>query len=200
MDEIIERLIGVLSRLPGLGRRSAERIAMRLVRDRSHGLARDLVAALQDLDACIRLCSVCGNVTPLERDPCRICTDPRRDAHLLCVVGQPADIVQLERSGSFRGRYHALLGKVSPMHGEGPKQVRVEGLLDRVRRDGVREVILALDTDVESDATAHFLREHLAALGVRVSRLAYGLPAGSGIAYSDPLTLSRALEGRRPVD
>ncbi len=197
MNEPLDRLTDVFRRLPGLGRRSAERIALRLLRDRSHRLLRELVAALQAVDAEVTLCARCGCVTARAEDPCRLCTDPRRDDGLLCVVAQPGDIAILEASGAFRGRYHALMGRISPMDAEGPRSLRVEALLRRVDEGGLREVILALDTDVESDATARYLQELLAGRPPTVSRLAFGLPAGSGIAYSDPVTLARALEGRR---
>ena len=199
MNEAMEKLMAVLGRLPGLGRRSAERIALKLVRDRGRNLARELIAALQEVDAQVRLCSRCGHLTGVEEDPCRLCTDPRRDARLLCVVEDPSDIVQLEKSGAFRGRYHALMGKLSPMKGEGVRNLRVDALLARIAEEKIEEVILALNTDVESDATASFLRQLLAACSVKVSRIAFGLPAGSGIAYSDPVTLQRAMEWRREV-
>ena len=197
MNETVNRLMDVLARLPGIGRRSAERIALRLVRSRA--LGRDLIGALQDLEEKVRLCSLCGAVTPQGEDPCRLCTDPRRDARRLCVVEEPADIAQIEKSAAFRGRYHALMGRLSPMRGEGPSNPRFEALLSRLKPEQIEEVILALNTDVESDATAAYLRDHLAARGVRVSRIAFGLPAGSGIAYSDPITLQRAMEWRRDI-
>ena len=197
MLEPIEKLIAVLGRLPSVGRRSAERIALRLVRDRSRGLIRDLAAALDEVERSVRLCGRCGGLTDAGHDPCRLCADASRDGTVLCVVEQPGDILPIEESGAFHGRYHALMGRISPMRGEGPRQVRVEDLLRRVAEESVAEVILALDTDVESDATCAYLAEALAPLRVRVTRLAIGLPAGSGIAYSDPVTLSRALQGRR---
>jgi recombination protein RecR len=197
MLEPIEKLIAVLGRLPSVGRRSAERIALRLVRDRSRGLIRDLAAALDEVERSVRLCGRCGGLTDAGHDPCRLCADASRDGTVLCVVEQPGDILPIEESGAFHGRYHALMGRISPMRGEGPRQVRVEDLLRRVAEESVAEVILALDTDVESDATCAYLAEALAPLRVRVTRLATGLPAGSGIAYSDPVTLSRALQGRR---
>jgi len=197
MLEPIEKLIAVLGRLPSVGLRSAERIALRLVRDRSRGLIRDLAAALDEVERSVRLCGRCGGLTDAGHDPCRLCADASRDGTVLCVVEQPGDILPIEESGAFHGRYHALMGRISPMRGEGPRQVRVEDLLRRVAEESVAEVILALDTDVESDATCAYLAEALAPLRVRVTRLATGLPAGSGIAYSDPVTLSRALQGRR---
>ena len=199
MLEPLEPLIRALARLPGIGRRTAERIALRLARDRSRAVARELQSALQGLDEGIRLCGRCGAVTSAAEDPCRLCTDPRREAGLLCVVEDPADIEPLERAGVFRGRYHALMGKLSPMRGESAANPRFEALFRRVGAEGIAEVVLALNTDVESDATAAYLRERLAPLGARVTRIAVGLPAGSGIAYSDPVTLAAALQGRRPL-
>lgn len=199
MLEPLEPLIRTLARLPGIGRRTAERIALRLVREPDRALARELAAALRGLDDAVRLCGRCGAVTTATEDPCRLCRDPRRDGQVICVVEDPADIEPIEKSGGFRGRYHALMGKLSPMRGESAGNPRFEALRQRVAAEGVTEVILALNTDVESDATAAFLREQLAPLGVRVTRLAVGLPAGSGIAWSDPVTLSAALRGRQPM-
>jgi recombination protein RecR len=195
--DALERLMEALGRLPGVGRRTSERIALRLVRQRA--LLRELTAALQTADAEIRLCRICGNLTTEDRDPCRLCTDPRRDTRQLCVVEEPSDIVQLEKSGAFRGRYHALMGRLSPMHNEGPQTPALRALFERVRAGGLDEVVLALNTDVESDATASYLKDQLQPLGVRVTRIALGIPAGSGIGYSDPVTLQRALEGRRDL-
>jgi recombination protein RecR len=197
MQEYLEHLMSILGRLPGVGRRSTERIALRLVRDREKGLIGELISALQSVEAEVRLCSLCGSLTSATADPCRLCTDPRRQSRQLCVVEEPGDILLIEKSGAFHGRYHALMGKLSPMRGEGPRQLRLESLMRRVREEEIEEVILALNTDMESDATASYLHDLLQPTGARVSRLAYGIPAGSGIAYSDPVTLSRAIEGRR---
>jgi recombination protein RecR len=151
--------------------------------------------AVQQLVPCAR----CGNITSRAENPCALCTDPRRDAALLCVVEEPADILIIERAGAFRGRYHALMGRLSPMRGEGVQNLRVNLLFERVRQEGVKEVILALNNDVESDATASYLQEALASLRVKVTRLARGIPAGSGLAYADAVTLARALENRQPL-
>lgn len=194
----VDRLTALLARLPGVGRRSAERMALKLARD-SGGLVRDLIGALQDVEARVRTCSLCGGLTLRADDPCTLCKDPRRDGKLICVVEDPGDILLLERAGEFRGRYHALMGRVSPMRGEGVENPRIDALVKRIEREGIEEVILALGSDVESDATAAFLAHQLAPKKVRVSRLAFGIPAGSEIAYSDPVTLSRAIQGRRPV-
>jgi recombination protein RecR len=197
-NEPMARLQAALGKLPGVGKRSAERMAMALVRDGT-GLLRSLISALQDVEAHLQLCSLCGGLTLKDQDPCALCRDPRREAQLLCVVEGPADILLIERAGAFRGRYHALLGRISPMQGEGIPDRRVEALVRRISHEGVREVILALDTDVESEATASYLAGVLGRQSVKVTRLALGIPAGSAIAYSDPVTLARALQGRGPV-
>ena len=189
--------MAVLARLPGVGRRTAERMAVKLARD-PQGLAKELGAALADLTARAAICSQCGDLTLRGVDPCALCTSPRRDNHMLCVVEEPTDIQQIEASGAFQGRYHALLGRLSPMKGEGIGHLRLEALLKRIEAEGITEVILALSPDVEGDSTAAFIRhvlEHRP--GLRVTRLALGVPAGSAIAYADPLTLARALQGRQ---
>lgn len=196
MLEPLEKLIQALGELPGVGRRSAERMALALVRDPS-GMLRELSLALQDAGQRVVPCSRCGNITLRTEDPCRLCTDPRRDDRILCVVEDPADILLMERAGAFRGRYHALMGRLSPMRGEGVQNTRVEALVERVRKEGVAEVILALNADVEGDATSSFLREVLAALRVKVTRPARGIPTGSGLAYTDAATLARAVENRQ---
>jgi recombination protein RecR len=171
-------------------------MARRLVRDQE-GLLKDLSSALAAAASTLTACGLCGSVTGRDEDPCRLCTDPSRDSSLLCVVEDPGDIVGIEESGGFRGRYHALMGSISPVKGVGPRDLRVRALMDRLDDGSVKEVLLALDTDVEGDATAAFLAEFLRGRGVRVTRLAFGLPAGSGISYSDPVTLSRAIRGRQ---
>lgn len=193
--EPLERLIKVLARLPALGRRSAERIALRLTTQKSDALVQELISALEDVRSHVRCCSRCGNITLAERDPCGLCLDAKREGQILCVVEDPADIVRLESSGGFRGRYHALCGRLSPMHGDTISTAKVAALQQRIVDEKITEVILAMNSDVESDATASYLAEVLGD-SVRVTRLAWGIPAGSGIAYSDPLTLSRALQGR----
>ena len=196
--EFLENLAVCLSKLPGIGRRSAERMALKLVRE-PDGLMTRLIAALDAAREHVCCCSQCGNVTSTDADPCRLCTDPMRDGTVLCVVEDPADIVLVERAGGFDGRYHSLMGKLSPMSGEGPADLTLKKLLKRIDSEGVREVILAVSTSVEGDATASFLGDLLKDRSVAVSRLAFGLPAGSGIRYSDPVTLSRAISGRTQV-
>lgn len=191
----LARLVEALGRLPGIGRRSAERIAVRLARE-TEGLLPELIAALQDVREHIETCRLCGAITDKEHNPCPLCADPRREASVLCVVEDPSDIPLIERARAFRGRYFALMQKISPMQGLGVPDARIQFLLKRIESEKVQEVILALGTDVESDATVAFLRQVLARTNVKVSRLAFGIPAGSEIAYADPVTLARAIEGR----
>jgi recombination protein RecR len=195
--EVFERLAGCLGRLPGVGRRSAERMALRLARD-PDGLARELAESLAAARAALASCGQCGSLTPREEQPCRLCVDPGRDGATLCVVEDPNDIAQIEKSGAFRGRYHALMGKLSPARGEGFRRLRVQQVVERVAREGFREVLLATSTDVEGDATAAHMAERLRESGVKITRLALGLPVSSGVAYSDPVTLQRAIAGRTP--
>ncbi len=195
--EPMTRLISRLARLPGIGRRTAERMALGLLKDR-HGMIRDLIHALQEVDEQVVTCGRCGNLTLKTQDPCHLCTDPRRDDSLLCVVEDPMSIQQMEAVGSYRGRYHCLMGKLSPMQGQDIAPRQLARLMQRLDEAPVKEVILAFDSDVESDASSTYLQEQLANKGVRVTRLAFGIPAGSGIAYADPITLARALHGRQP--
>lgn len=194
----IDNLIRALSKLPGLGRRSAERAALALIR-KPDVLLDTLVVALQEARASVCCCPLCGGFTSKDQSPCKLCTDTARDDGLLCVVEEPADIFSIERSGGFTGRYHALMGKLSPSKQMGPSELRLRSLSERVSRGGVNEVLLALSTDMEGDATAGYIGEMLKPCGVRVTRLAFGLPADSGVGYSDPLTLKRAITGRMDV-
>lgn len=194
--EPLNRLISALARLPGVGRRSAERMAYRVALDQK-GLAGELMQALREVDELVVTCAQCGNLTLKRSDPCDLCRDPNRDATLLCVVEDPLGIQQMEEAGAFKGRYHCMMGKLSPMQGQDIPPPKVAALIRRVREEQIREVILAFDSDVESDATTMYLHEKLAETGVQVTRLAFGIPAGSGLAYSDPVTLARALQGRQ---
>lgn len=194
--EHLDRIAVALARLPGVGRRSAERMAYRLAAD-TEGVMRELGQALRDAQDNVRLCSLCGGITTLSEMPCRLCTHPSRDATTVCVVQDPGDIVALERTGAYKGRYHALMGIISPMHGEGPADIRLGILLRRIETEGFKEIILALGTDVESEATSGYIAERLKGKPVRITRLASGIPAGSGVGYSDALTLSRAIKGRQ---
>jgi recombination protein RecR len=195
LPEPIIALREALCRLPGIGPRSAERLALHLVQspaDDVRRLAQTMVQAREK----VRLCSNCGGLT--ETDPCGICQDSRRDASVLCVVERPLDIFALEKAGSFRGLYHVLGGKISPLNGVEPEDLRLVELESRLGR-GVKEIIVALSTDVEGDATSFYLAKRLAGQGAKIFRLAHGLPAGSGLEFADEVTLSRALEGRREM-
>ena len=193
--DILDRLSGALSKLPGVGRRSAERMAAKLVRDRN-GVMQELIGALDEAKKGLRSCKKCGSITSVSADPCALCTDESRDGKTVCVVDDPSDIEIIESSGGFRGRYHSLMGRIAPMKGVGPENLRVKDLVSRVDAEGFTEVILALGNDVEGDSTASFLADILKKKGVKVTRLAYGLPAGSRVMHADALTLSRAIKGR----
>ncbi len=195
MIKPIEDLQTALSKLPGFGRRSAARAALALVREPAR-LAEPLAAALAAARESVRCCTRCGAFTTADRNPCAMCTDATRDSGAVCVVEEPADIVSIEAAGAFRGRYHALGGKLSPARRMGPEKLRLAELADRVVKEGFTEVLLALSTDMEGDATAGYIAELLKGTGAKVTRLAFGLPADSGVAYSDPLTLRRAINNR----
>lgn len=199
MLQPLDNLIHALSMLPGFGRRSSERAALALVR-RPETLLDTLVRALNEARENVCLCSKCGAFTSHDADPCPLCTRADRDDTALCVVEDPADIHTLEASGAFKGRYHALMGKLSPGRQTGVGELRVAALMQRVRTEGTREILLALSTDLEGDATAGYIAERLRDSDVRITRLAFGLPCGSGIAYADPLTLRRAVSGRQRVE
>jgi len=192
----LDKLIAALARLPGVGRRSAERMAMKLVAGPGD-LRDDLSAALQAVKEQVTACQRCGCATARTQNPCRLCVGPGRDDAVLCVVEDPSDIPLIERSGGFTGRYHALMGRIAPMKGEGPADLRLAALRSRIEQEGVREIILALATDVEGDATAAYICETLKGREVKITRLASGLPSGSAVRYSDPITLARALKGRQ---
>lgn len=187
-------LTAALGRLPGIGPRSAERLALHVVQADSasiRALADALIAARERVSTCHR----CGALTEVQ--PCPICTDDQRDITQLCVVERALDVLSLEKSGTFKGRYHVLGGKLSPLNGIGPEDLRIAELESRLAEEGVQELILALGSDVEGDATSHYLAKRLGTTGRRITRLAQGLPAGSGLEFADEMTLSRALEGRR---
>lgn len=194
----LDVLAVALGRLPGVGRRSAERMAMKLASEPERLIA-PLIQALETTREQVRFCSRCGTVTEIGCDPCRLCTDVARDGRKLCVVEDPADVLAIEATGTFRGRYHALMGRISPMRGDGPNDIRLRELVRRVREEGINEVVLALNTDLESEATAGLIAGLLRERGAKVTRLAYGIPAGSGIRYADSVTLERALAGRQEV-
>lgn len=196
LPDSIVTLVAALSKLPGVGPRSAERIALHLVQTESgvvQHLADSIVAARERIGFCV----TCGSLT--EKSPCAICVDVRRDSSLICVIERAVDILSIEKSGTYRGKFHVLGGKISPLDGIEPEDLRIVELEKRLGTEPVREVVIALGTDVEGDATSNYLAKRLARPGLKVSRIAYGLPAGSGLEYADELTLSRALEGRREM-
>ena len=195
MLEPVEELVRALSRLPGLGRRSAGRAALALLREPERMLD-PLVAALRSAREEVVCCSRCGGFTVRGADPCALCCDQSRDGSLVCVVEEPADIVTLESAGARRGRYHVLGGKLSPVRRLGPDRLRIAELVERISREGFTEVLLALSTDMEGDVTAGYLAEILRDSPVKLTRLAFGLPVDSGVGYSDPLTLKRAFQNR----
>lgn len=192
----LSRLMEELGRLPGIGTKTAQRLALYLV-GRPAAEVQALAQALVEASEKIAFCSQCFNITDV--DPCRLCTDARRDDLLLCVVEQPRDVFALERTGEFRGRYHVLHGAISPMEGVGPDDLRIKELMVRLQQHPVEEVILATNSTVEGEATAMYLARLLKPAGIRVSRIAYGLPVGGDLEYVDEVTLSRALEGRRQL-
>ncbi|MEM1344049.1 MAG: recombination mediator RecR [Pseudomonadota bacterium] len=195
-DKAIERLIDYLARLPGLGPRSARRAALALVKRRER-LLLPLAQAMADVAREVRPCPLCGNLTT--EDICSICRDPKRDATLICVVSEVADLWAMERSGAFRGRYFVLGGTLSALDGVTPEMLRIPDLAQRVRSEGVREVVLALNATVEGQTTAHVIAEHLGGTGARLSSLAQGVPIGGELDYLDDGTLSAALAARRPL-
>jgi recombination protein RecR len=189
----LERLIGNLARLPGLGRKSASRIAYYLLRA-DEALVRGLADDLGQLRRTIRGCSICGTYTDV--DPCGICTDSQRERSSICVVEEPRDVITIESIHEHRGLYHVLMGAISPIDGIGPDNLRIAGLLDRVRAGGVQEVILATNPTVEGETTALYLLSALKEFGVKVSRIAFGLPVGGDLEFADKQTLARSFRGR----
>jgi recombination protein RecR len=192
----IDHLIEALTKLPGIGRKTASRLAFHILRS-SPSVAQALARAILDVKEKIHLCSVCFNLT--DEDPCRICQDENRNREVLCVVEGPNDLIAIENTGVFNGRYHVLHGTISPLDGVGPEDIKIRELMERLQREGVGEVILATNPTVEGGATALYLTELIKPLGVKVTRIAYGIPMGGEIEYSDGMTLSKALEGRREI-
>ena len=190
------RLVAELSKFPGVGKKTAARLAFYLLRcpdDEAHSLA----DAIRELKAKIRFCSVCHHIT--EDDPCNLCSDPGRDDRIVCVVEEPQDLVSIERSRSFRGRYHVLHGALSPLDGVGPDQLHIVDLLERLRDGKIEEVIVATNFTVEGEATALYLGRLIQPLGIRVTRPAHGIPMGSDLEYVDEATVGRAVQGRRDL-
>jgi len=190
-DNLVQRL----RKLPGIGFRSAERIALHLLVERPGALP-ELSEALETAARNVRRCAICGNLAEEER--CAVCSDASRDATRVCVIEHVQDLVALERSGSYRGTYHVLHGKLSPIRGIGPDELNIESLRARLDSGGIAEVILALSNDVEGEATCHFLSDQLAGRGITLTRIGFGLPSGGGVLFADSTTLKSALDARRP--
>ena len=196
-EGIVQDLIDELGRLPGVGPKGAQRIAFHVLAADPADVKR-LAHALIEVKEKVRFCTICGNVT--EEEQCRICRDPRRDPSILCVVEEPKDVVAIEKTREFRGRYHVLGGAISPIDGIGPDDLRIRELVARLADGSIAEVILATDPNLEGEATATYLARMLVPLGVAVSRLASGLPVGGDLEYADEVTLGRAFEGRRRLE
>ena len=196
-EGVVQDLIDELGRLPGVGPKSAQRIAFHLLQADPVDVKR-LVSALVEVKDKVRFCTVCGNVA--QEEQCRIWRDERRDRALICVVEEPKDVVAIERTREFRGRYHVLGGAISPIEGIGPDDLRIRELLARLASDDITEIIIATDPNLEGEATATYLARLLRPMGLRVTRLASGLPVGGDLEYADEVTLGRAFEGRRLLD
>jgi recombination protein RecR len=194
--ESLSRLIERLQKLPGIGAKSAQRLAYHVLRTPRED-ADLLCAAIQDVKERVTYCSVCNNITDV--DPCRFCADERRERHVICVVEEPQNVAAIEKTREFRGLYHVLMGALSPLQGVGPDDLKIKGLLSRVADGSVTEVVLATNPNVEGEATALYLARLLKPLGLRVTRIATGIPVGSDIEYADEITMSKAMSGRRDV-
>jgi recombination protein RecR len=190
------RLVAELAKFPGIGQKTATRLAFFILRQ-SPVEAEALAAAIRELKAKVRYCSNCFHIT--ESDPCPLCVDPGRDDRLLCIVEEPQDLIAIERSRSFRGRYHVLHGALSPLDGVGPDELRIRELVSRLESGQVQEVVVATNFTVEGEATALYLARLIRPLGIRVTRLAHGIPMGSDLEYVDEATVNRAVEGRREI-
>jgi recombination protein RecR len=192
----IDHLIEALSKLPGIGKKTASRLAFHILRS-SLSEAQELAKSILDVKEKIRLCSICFNLT--DEDPCWVCQDGRRTPEILCVLEGPNDLIAIENTGAYSGRYHVLHGAISPLEGIGPEDLKIKELAERLQREKIVEVILATNPTVEGGATALYLTELIRSMGIKVTRIAYGVPMGGEIEYSDGMTLTKALEGRREV-
>ncbi len=192
----IARLVQALTKLPGIGEKSASRLAFHILGS-SEEYARGLAQAILDVKEKIRLCSVCMNIT--EQDPCRLCQDPGRNEEIVCVVEEPNDLYAIEKTGSFNGKYHVLHGVISPLDGVGPDEIYVKELLERLKTGTIKEVLLATNPVVEGDATALYLKEQIKPFGIKVTRIARGIPVGGDLEYTDGATLTDAIRGRQDL-
>jgi len=192
----IEKLITRLSRLPGIGRRSAERI-VNYILSASQDEVRGLLEAVANVKENVRFCGICNNLS--EQDICKICQDNRRQKNIICVVEKPGDVTAIEKAGNFNGVYHVLLGSIAPLEGKGPADLKIEGLINRIRRDNIQEVIIATDADTEGETTALYLTKIIKPLGIKITRIGMGIPMGSNLEYADSTTLLKAIEARREI-
>jgi recombination protein RecR len=194
--ESIGRLIDELTKLPGIGEKTAQRLTFFLLKASADDV-QQLAKALLDVKARVRYCSVCGNIT--EQDPCAICSNPKRNRQILCVVEEPNDLLAIERTREYTGLYHVLMGTLSPLEGIGPEDIRIQELLTRLQQEPCEEVIIATNPNVEGEATAMYLAKLLKPLGIKTTRIAHGIPVGGDLEYADEITMTRALEGRREL-
>ncbi len=192
----IEKLIESLIKLPGIGRRSAERI-IGYILHASREEVKTLSEAIAKVKESVRFCRICNNLS--EEELCKICQDTRRQKDLVCIVEQPGDVTAIEKAGNFNGVYHVLLGSISPLEGKGPSDLKIDGLLQRIKQNNVKEIIIATDADIEGETTALYLTKLIKSSGVHLSRIGLGLPVGSSLEYADSTTLSKALESRRAI-
>jgi recombination protein RecR len=196
LPDPLARLVEQLQKLPGIGAKGAQRLAFHILKN-TRDEAERLCEAIRDVKERVTYCSTCSNVT--EHDPCAFCSSDSRDRRVICVVEEPQNVSVVEKTREFRGLYHVLMGALSPLHGVGPDDLKIKGLLSRVGNGGVEEIILATNPTVEGEATALYLARLLKPLGVRVTRIAMGIPVGSDLEYADEVTMTRAMEGRREV-
>jgi len=194
--ESIEKLIEKLIKLPGIGRRSAERIVGYIL-NASNGEIKTLTEAISRAKENVRFCRLCNNFS--EQELCKICQDSRRQKEILCIVEKPSDVTAIEKAGNFSGVYHVLLGSISPLEGKGPSDLKIDGLISRIKQDNIKEAIIATDADTEGEITALYLTKVIKPLGVKLTRIGVGIPMGSNLEYADSATLSKALESRRDI-
>ncbi len=195
--ESIEKLIDRLIKLPGIGRRSAERVVAYILNSASFDEVRFLAEAIVKVKENVKFCSICHNLS--EEDVCKICQDARRNKEIICIVENPSDVTAVEKSGTFHGVYHVLMGSISPLEGRGPSDLKIDSLLSRIKQNNIKEVIIATDADTEGETTAMYLTKLIKPMGISVSRIGLGLPLGSNLEYTDSATLSKALESRRSI-